>query len=34
VIEAAGLNVYDLLRYERVILTRDGLEALKERLSA
>lgn len=34
VIVAAGVNVYDLLRFERVILTRDGLEALKERLSA
>ena len=34
VIEAAGVNVYDLLRFDRVILTRDGLSALTERLSS
>ena len=32
VIQAEGVNVYDLLRYERVVITRDGLDALKERL--
>ena len=34
VIQAEGVNVYDLLRYERVVLTQDGLEALKERLGS
>jgi large subunit ribosomal protein L4 len=33
-IQPEGVNVYDLLRYERVVLTQDGIEALKERLKA
>ena len=33
VIEAAGVNVFDILRYEHLLLTLDELEALRERLS-
>ena len=33
-IQAEGVNVYDLLRYERVVLTQEGLDALKERLAS
>jgi large subunit ribosomal protein L4 len=34
VIAAEGVNVSDVLRYERVVLTRDGLDALTERLGS
>lgn len=32
VILAAGLNVYDVLRHERLVLTRDALDAVQARL--
>jgi len=32
-LNVTGLNVYDLLRYETIILTRSALEAAEERLS-
>jgi large subunit ribosomal protein L4 len=34
VLRVAGLNVYDLLRYEHLILTEDALRALEQRLAA
>ena len=34
VLRAEGLNVYDLLRYEHLILTEGALKALEERLAA
>lgn len=34
VLRVAGLNVYDLLRYEHLILTEAALKALEERLAA
>jgi large subunit ribosomal protein L4 len=34
VLRVEGLNVYDLLRYENLILTEGALKALEERLSA
>jgi len=34
VLRAEGLNVYDLLRYEHLILTEGALKALEERLTA
>lgn len=33
VLRAEGANVYDLLRYDRLILTQDGAQALTRRLS-
>jgi large subunit ribosomal protein L4 len=34
VLRAAGLNVYDLLRYHHVVLTRDALQAISARVAA
>ena len=34
VLRVAGLNVYDLLRYEHLILTEEALKLLEERLAA
>jgi len=34
VLRAEGLNVYDLLRYEHLILTQGALQAIEERLAA
>jgi large subunit ribosomal protein L4 len=34
VLRTEGANVYDLLRYDRLILTRDAVQALTERLGA
>jgi len=34
VLRAAGLNVYDLLRYHHLIVTRAALERIKERVAA
>ena len=34
VLRVAGANVYDLLRYDRLILQRDAVEALEKRLGA
>jgi large subunit ribosomal protein L4 len=34
VLRAAGLNVYDLLRYHHLVLTRAALEAITERVAA
>jgi large subunit ribosomal protein L4 len=34
VIEVAGVNVYDLLGHEHVVLTAEALKSLQERLSA
>lgn len=34
VLRAAGLNVYDLLRYHHLVLTRAALERIKERVAA
>jgi len=34
VLRAEGANVYDLLRYDRLILTRDAVQALQRRLGA
>jgi large subunit ribosomal protein L4 len=34
VLRAEGLNVYDLLRYEHLILTEESLRLLEERLAA
>jgi len=34
VLRAEGLNVYDLLRYEHLILTAGSLKLLEERLAA
>ena len=34
VLRAEGLNVYDLLHYEHLILTEGALKALEERLAA
>ena len=34
VLRAAGLNVYDLLRYHHLVLTRAALEAITERVVA
>ena len=34
VIQVAGVNVYDLLAYEHVVLTTDALKGVQERLSA
>ena len=33
VLRVAGLNVYDLLRYEYLVLTRDALQKIEERFS-
>ena len=33
VLRAAGANVYDILRYERLVLTRAAVEALERRLA-
>jgi large subunit ribosomal protein L4 len=33
VLRVAGLNVYDLLRFEYLVLTRDALEKIEERFS-
>jgi large subunit ribosomal protein L4 len=32
-LEAAGLNVYDLLKYDNVVLTRSALDAVQGRLA-
>jgi large subunit ribosomal protein L4 len=34
VLRSEGANVYDILRYERLILTRDAVEALQRRLAS
>jgi large subunit ribosomal protein L4 len=34
VLRVDGANVYDLLRYDRLILSRDAVEALEKRLGA
>lgn len=34
VLRAAGLNVYDLLRYHHLVITRAALERIKERVAA
>jgi large subunit ribosomal protein L4 len=34
VLRVAGINVYDLLRYDHLILTQDALRGLEERLAA
>lgn len=34
VLRAEGANVYDILRYDRLILTRDAVEALQRRLGS
>jgi len=34
VLRAEGLNVYDVLRHEKLVMTRGGLEAVESRLSA
>jgi large subunit ribosomal protein L4 len=34
VLRAAGLNVYDLLRYQHLVVTRAALERIKERVAA
>jgi len=34
VLRVAGLNVYDLLRYEHLILTEAALKSLEERLAS
>lgn len=33
VLRAAGANVYDILKYERLVLTRDAVTALEQRLA-
>jgi len=34
VLRVAGLNVYDLLRYHHLVVTRDALQAINERVAA
>jgi len=34
VLRAAGLNVYDLLRYHHLVVTKAALERIKERVAA
>jgi large subunit ribosomal protein L4 len=34
VLRVEGLNVYDLLRYDHLILTQEALQRLEERLAA
>ena len=34
VVDVAGVNVYDLLRYETLVITTDGLDRLRERVTA
>ena len=34
VIRAPGLNVYDVLRHEKLVLTRDAVEAIETRLGS
>jgi large subunit ribosomal protein L4 len=34
VLRAEGANVYDILRYQRLVMTRDAIDALQKRLQA